>query len=354
MKLHVILVVIFSMVSYNSIAGSYDEYRINKKLELNEPFFKLFKAKNYLLEGNIEKAHYFLLKIPNNDTQISAIKDRYQALIYFLKGEYESSLKILEKPVFSKRENFKEICLLKIINYLAIGKFDPITNQKTACLTLTEKYTKNEHLWINLILSLKEDKSIRDKINNLLETNYMFSNIENIKIWLKNAIYTNKEKDIVKKIDFLPNFALESKKVRELIGLIYYRTGQTDKAEKYIGDLKTTNSYNIKGNIEIHKKDYQKAFQYFQKAYKRKEDSLNSILISIPLSYLTQNWKQGSDLLGSLPKDKSEEARKLALDTIFKIRMKDYAKAEKQLRILEDYYQGEIPFNVIVMYSHSK
>lgn len=352
MKLHVILVVIFSMVSYNSIAGSYDEYRINKKLELNEPFFKLFKAKNYLLEGNIEKAHYFLLKIPNNDTQISAIKDRYQALIYFLKGEYESSLKILEKPVFSKRENFKEICLLKIINYLAIGKFDPITNQKTACLTLTEKYTKNEHLWINLILSLKEDKSIRDKINNLLETNYMFSNIENIKIWLKNAIYTNKEKDTVKKIDFLPNFALESKKVRELIGLIYYRTGQTDKAEKYIGDLKTTNSYNIKGNIEIHKKDYQKAFQYFQKAYKRKEDSLNSILISIPLSYLTQNWKQGSDLLGSLPKDKSEEARKLALDTIFKIRMKDYAKAEKQLRILEDYYQGEIPFNVIVMYSY--
>ncbi len=352
MKLKVILMAFFSIISYECMSSTYDEYLDNRRIENNGPFYKLFKAKNFLLEGNLDKAYYFLMKIPDKNDRFTIIKNRYQAIIYFLKNEFKKSLDILEKPIFKKRSVFKEVCLLKIINLLALGKTENLTEEKRSCLTLTEGYTKNDHLWINIILSLKEDDNIRERLENLLNSKYMFSNLENIKIWLKKAIYLNRENKIVNQIKFLPNFALESKKIRELIGLIYYRVGKIEKSLNYLKDLNTTNALNIKGNIEVKKKNYPKAFEYFQKAHKRKEDSLNSILINIPLSYLTQNWQEGSHLLGSLPKDKSEEARKLALDTVFKLRMKDFSTAKKQLSILENYYQGEIPFNVVLMYSY--
>ncbi len=339
---------------YSSLvnSGIYKEYEEAKNKEKSDSFYKLLMAKNYIIEGNLERANYFLLKISDNDDRVIVLKDRYQSLIHFIEGKYEKSLALLEKPSLQERSNFKHVCLLKIMNKMALNKIDDLTDEKTKCLSLTGTYTKNEHLWINAILSLKEDPSIREKVENLLISDYMFTTKENIIIWLKHAIYTNTEKSILKQLEFLPNFAIESRKIRELIGLLYYRVGDIEKSLEYIKDLKTNNALNIKGNIELDKKDYQKAYEFFQSAYKRKEDSLNSILISIPLSYITQNWQKGSELLGSLPKEKPEVARKLALDTIFKIRMKDFDTAERQLRILEDYYQGDIPFNIVLMYSY--
>lgn len=348
-----ILVIFSLLLTFLGYCQDYSEYYKNKEKVENSAFYKLLMVKNYIIEGNLEKASYFLLKISDDDDKIKILKERYNALIMFLKDDFKGTLEILSRPIFKQRENFKKICILKVLSLLALNKKSELKSNQDQCTASTIEYSKNEHLWLTSTIPIKIGEDPLLRVERLLQTDFIFTNKEIIKIWLKRAIYNNKEKEILKRLGQIPSFALRSKKIRELIGLIYYRTGNSTEAMNYISDLKTTNAYNIKGIIELEKKNYDKAFDLFQKALSRKEDSLNALMISIPLSYITSNWEIGSKLLTQVLTKKNDEAKRLALDTVFNIRMNNYDLAMKKIKILENFYRGEIPFNIIIMASYS-
>jgi predicted negative regulator of RcsB-dependent stress response len=314
----------------------------------NRVLMALTLAKRSLINGNLEMAKFYLEKIKTEDTELAVIKLRYQAIITFLQGKHQESLDYINNRKFTRFEWYQEICMLKVINLIALARDEEMQKEAVTCQAATADYSKNGQLWSKTLTDTKNKAKENDILrgNAIENLRHIMDEPELTNIWLKLALYLNREKSVVKHIPELPPEAYRSKRIRELIGLVLFRAGQRDKAMEFIEDLDSPNAENIRGNIRLEKNEYELAFGHYKLALQKKQNSVNALERALPLAWLLGQWDEGKKLLVRTIGVGSDERKRLALATAFDIRQEKFKQARENLNQLDTLFNGKNPFEV--------
>ncbi len=247
-------------------------------------------AKFALMAGNTSLAQSYLDRLGSDHPRLKQIIQRYSALSAFMQDDYGKTYDLLKSERLNIINSYEEICLLRLVSLFALGKEHPeyskISPEFDSCRAITYKYTDNDHFWLT---SMK--KIVQGKIRSLPGANVNdFTSIlvtdDTTKLWMKLALYTNREKQIIKNIGLLPEESYLNVGIRELLGMAYYRMGDIKNSQDFIEDISTPNADNIRGDIALSKKEWELAYGHFRLALKRKDDSLNALERAIPLTWL--------------------------------------------------------------------
>lgn len=305
-------------------------------------------AKFYLVNGELENAKLFLGKMENS-VELKEIKSRYLATIAFIEGDYKTSDKILRSHDFDGPTANSQVCMLKILNSLALENLKQLDNDFKTCKELTFNYSKNQHLWLEYVVNSKLSKKNPFTTDSPDTLRWIFQDVELTRIWLKKNIFFNTEKKSIEYLPVMPASTFRRKDIRELIGLSYFRMGDKENALKFVEDLETPSSENIKGNIELSDKKYELAFGHFQLALKNKENSKNALERLIPLSWILEKWQDGLKFLKKEISPNTDQSKKQALETAFLIQEQRFIEAQENLRVLNARYRGSVPKEVLRM-----
>ncbi|MBL6990620.1 MAG: hypothetical protein ISR65_12620 [Bacteriovoracaceae bacterium] len=341
---------------------TYDIQEMHIKLQVNtrlEDLRYLKMAKTALISGELEKASYSLGKISHQNFTLSHVKRRYFAIINFLKENYLESLQLIGTLEGVNVKNYSQNCLLKLINLLALKDVNTLRVERIKCQKNTLFYSKNNQIWLDSMLDLRDNNF--EFIKHLVVRNIQYptedlSNIldshELTQIWLKIGLYTNQHDALEKHLANLPMSAFRSKRVRELLGLTYYRLGKLDLAIKFIEDIQTANVENIKANIKLKNNDYEMAYGHLKLALRKKSNSLNALNRAIPLAWILEQWQDGLAMLSKLYVTAENEKQVLALAAGLNIRLNNLKKAQEHLILLEHLYDKFTSKEVDYMYSY--
>ncbi len=305
-------------------------------------------AKFSIVNGNIENAKDFLSRIEDK-VELKAIKKRYLATIAFIEDDYKTMDKILRSADFDGPAANTQVCLLKILSSLALENLKQLDYDFKTCKELTFNNSPNRHLWLEYVINLKLGKKTPYTEDSPETLNWIVQDPELTRVWLKKNILFNKEK---KSIEYIPTFhpsTFRKKDIRELIGLSYFRIGDKENSLKFIEDLETPTAENIKGNIELNNQKFELAYGHFQLALKFKENSKNALERLIPLSWILGKWHDGLKFLDKEIGLKTDQNKKLALETAFLIQENKLDKAAENLKLLNTAYRGNIPKEIVRM-----
>ena len=314
---------------------------------------QLIKAKQLIIAGDIDAAEYYLNSVTETNKAIDFIKRRYRSLIAFINNDYEKSKSYLDSTRFNENKFYEKICVMKIVNEMTLDNTAQLYYDFDNCLKLTAKYSKNDHYWLNNLFNLKFNRKETFKGSTLTDSLYVLQSREFTRIWLKSGIYLNKEYVLLKLVKSLPESYYRSKRIRELIGLLYFRIGEQDKAMEFIEDLETANSENMKGNFNLRQKKYELAFGHYQLALKKKNNSINALERSLPLVWKLSQWDKGLELLDRLIKKDLKERKKLTLSTLFKLKQGRFKETQKQLNILSILFKDVLPLELEQMMAYT-
>ncbi len=305
-------------------------------------------AKFNLVNGELKNAKLFLDKMENS-IELRAIKNRYLATIAFIEGDYLTSDKYLRNSDFDGPVANTQVCLLKVLNSLALENLKQLDYDFKTCKELTFNYSKNRHLWLEYVVNAKLARKNPFTSDSQETLKWIFQDVELTRIWLKKNIFFNTEKKSIEYLTAFPSSTFRRKDIRELIGLSYFRLGDQASAFKYIEDLDTPTAENIKGNIELRNKKYELAYGHFQLAIKYKENSKNALERLIPLSWIMGKWQDGLNFLDKEIGQNTDQSKKLALQTAFLLQLEDLEAARTNLSILNKRYRGSVPKEVLRM-----
>lgn len=330
-----------------------EAYNLKRKLdEKKSVIFALQQAKKSIINGDINLAKFFLSKVNEKKTELGLIKYRYLAVIAFIEGRYQESLDLVSATEFNRVQNYREICLLRVINLIALDDVRSLQKEVGSCQNLTIDYANSNQFWLTQMTKIKEKDQDLLKGNLIESFRNAYGDSDFTETWMKMALYLNKERIILKYIGSLPPEAYRSKKIRELIGFAYYRSGNIKRALDFIEDIESPNSDNIRGNVNLLEKKYELAFGHFKLALAKKENSENALKRSIPLSYILGLWDEGLDMLKRVVELNSNDRKKLILETLFFLRKEDFKTAKENILYLEKLYQGDIPRDLNQMNSY--
>ncbi len=327
----------------------------NETYNIGNDLDSLLHAKSRMISGDLRTAKFYLNRINDKKSKLSAVKKRYLATIAFIEGDFKTSLDYLSDKRLSDITIYPQVCLLKMINYMAVNRIDDLKTEKEMCMYYTGKNSKNDEFWLDTMVKLKLKDSYGVKRNLLTDTESTLSDDEMSRLWLKTGLYLNKEKDLLNLLSVLPENSYQSKRLREIIAFMYLRSGNAgDKAKalSFIDDIDSANAENIKGNINLQNKEYELAFGHFRLALQKKQDSTNSVERAIPLAWLLSQWKDGLAMLDNNVNRTLDPRNKRAIRIAFLIREKRFAEAEKELTLLKIDFQQEPPFEVNIMDSY--
>lgn len=322
-----------------------------------------------LINGETKKARRYFEQIDLAQGELKELVQRYLSMIDFIQGEYETSLNRIEKSFFQRPEQFAQVCLQKIL--LRIITSPPIIKSQdsrnssqleedanrlrrlfTHCRFRNQDYTKNFNYWLDNLekISFGETSTLRGA--NISDAQFILQSLDLVRIWLKTALLTNNEQLIDRHLDLVPEEFYRYRFFRELIGMYYYRMGDSDLALNFIEGIDTPNADNIRGNIQLEKKQYELAFGHFQLALQKKSNSRNALERSIPLAWILEQWDAGQEMLLRLLGDDKNSFEKEALNSAFHIQKKDYDIADRRLRFIQGHYLNQTPLLVDMMISH--
>jgi hypothetical protein len=330
-----------------------NESNVNRELyNAQADIENLYKAKYNMVNGNLKNARFYLNKIDENRTTLTNVKKRYIAIIEFLEGNFTRSIEALNHKMYFDSYHNGHICLLKLLNYMAINDTEAIKREKDQCISYTINYSKNDEYWLDTMikLKLKDEKGLRK--NMMTEFGFTLGEDEASRIWLKTGLYLNKEKDLLDLIAVLPENSYQSKRIREMIAFLYLRTGTAEnktKALSFVDDIDSANAENIKGSINMQNKEYELAFGHFKLALSKKQDSINSLDRAVPLAWLLNQWKDGLDMLGKNTNKNVDPRNKRAIKAAFLIRDKKYDEAHEELTLLKNEFKNDPPSEISIM-----
>ncbi len=327
----------------------------NDNYQRNSDLDSLTRAKYKLISGDLLSAKFFLNRIEDKKSKVYALKKRYLAIIFFIEGKFDESLKYLTDKQFAINSQYQHICLLKLINYMAVNDLTSLINEKEACISSTQKYSKNDQYWLDTMIKLKLKNKVGLKKNMITDVELTLSDDEMSRLWLKTGLYLNKEKELLEILSLLPENSYQSKRLREIIAFMYLRSGSLADKQKtlsFIDDIDSSNAENIKGTINLKNKEYELAFGHFKLALQKKQDSTDSLERAIPLAWLLNQWRDGIDMLDGNINKNLDPRNKKALRIAFLIREKKYVEAQKELNLLKRDFQQVAPFEVNIMDSY--
>lgn len=311
--------------------------------------FNLQKAKFKMISGDLKTAAFYLNRISENESAVTAIKKRYMAMIYFIEGRFSQSLKELNDKRVNNNNYYSQICLLRLINFMAVNDIVAIQKEKKNCQFYTEKFSKNDQFWLDSMIKLKVLDNQGLKRLMLADIDGTLGDDEMARLWLKTGLYLNKEKELLELLSLLPETSYQSKRLREIVAFMYLRQGDPKKALSFVDDIDTANAENIKGNINLANKEYELAFGHFRLALQKKQDSSNSLERAIPLAWLLSQWNDGLSMLNNITNKNLDPRNTQATRAAFLIREKRFIEAQKELTLLKIAFQNEPPFEVSIM-----
>ena len=323
---------------------------MNKSLEDDFNLLKLVKAS--ILSGKVNLAHVYLDKIRSSEKFILYTKKYYRALLYFLDDDHFSSLKLLEDPFYNQKKYYKHICLTKLLNLLALSYDKRFIQEGPLCIaSFGDKL--NRSLWLDTLIVAKSDpqKAFSDDyIRNLAEIED--SDLSFNRSWFKLAIYLNKEKAILPLIKKLPESHFYSKRLREIIGFIYYRAGNNNKALQFLRNIDSTNAENIRGDIYMKQGKYALAYGHFKLALKQRSYSRSALERAIPMAWLLEDYSEGLRFLEQYRIYEREWSKIYAVEVAFMIQLKQYDKAYNYIQRVIKEFGGEIPPKINLTYAY--
>lgn len=321
----------------------------------NADIDNLILAKYKIINGDLQKAKFYLNRIDEKKSRLFSVKKRYQSLIAFIEGDFKQSLEHIKHKRFMDNTNYPQICLLKLIDYMALNDTQSLLAEKDYCMFYTGKASKNDQYWLDTMVKLKLQDQQGLKRNLITDVEGTLSNDEMSKLWLKTGLYLNKESDLLNILSILPETSYQSKRLREIVAFMYLRSGTPgDKAKAlaFIDDIDTANAENIKGNINLQNKEYELAFGHFRLALQKKQDSMNALERAIPLAWILNQWKDGLNMLDNNTNKGLDPRNKAAVRIAFLIREKEFALAQRELTLLKNDFQNVPPFEVNIMDSY--
>src|SRR5690606_37073154 len=158
---------------------------------------------------------------------------------------------------------------------------------------------------------------------------------EETKVMLKLALYLNQEKLVLNELPDLTLDQLQDSEVRELVGQIYFRSGSLAKSYRFVEDLKSPNSENIKGNLYLLRTKYELAYAQFKLALDQKVNSQNALERLLPLSWLLNDWESGSKYAEQIVAKPESQVNKLTLLSAFLMQKGDYSESLKLLEKID-------------------
>lgn len=309
--------------------------------------YNLQKAKFKMISGDLKTAAFYLNRISENESMVTAIKKRYMAMIYFIEGRFDLSLKELNDKRVNNNSYYTQTCLLRLINFMAVNDIRSLENEKQACQFYTDKFSKNDQYWLDSMIKLKLGDAPGLKRN--LASFSTLTDDDDSKLWLKTGLYLNKEEQMLKMLSTLSESSYQSKRLREIIAFMYLRQGEPKKALAFVDDIDTANAENIKGNVNLANKEYELAFGHFRLALQKKQDSTNSLERAIPLAWLLSQWNDGLSMLSNLTNKSLDPRNMQATRVAFLIRSGRFVEAQRELALLKISFQNEPPFEISIM-----
>lgn len=357
MKIILILLIILSysgnLLAKKKFIGQSEANYLEKVKKMEEEVGEIdqySKIKFFIINGEIALAKHELLSIQAKSNVSSIVKNRYLALIAFIEGDHKASNRYLDQDTFISDSAFSKICIMKIFNLMALDQTKELTNTFNKCTLLNRNNSKGFE-WLSQLIRIKlKDKSVFEgKEFALLKG---VGDYDTLRVWLKLAIYLNKEEFVIPIISELPEVAFENKEIRELIGLIYYRKQKFKTAFSFVEDLNSPNTENIKGNIYLEKKYYELAYGQFKLALNKKINSYNAIERAISLAWILNQYQDGIDLSERLVFKDSNEAQRLTLQSAFLVGMEKYEEAGRRLERAQSFFTKNPPKELSQLYAY--
>ena len=326
-----------------------ERYQIQKEYkEKSKDIFALREAKKAIINGDLELANFFLSKINTNRSDLILVKDRYRSLVKFIEGDYKGSYDLINSNLYNIDKYYQQVCILRIINLIALDDIEKFKTEMGSCQNSTIDHSTNNHFWLRQVTNIKEKSTSLLQGSLISQLRQSINNNEYIKIWMKLALFINKEDVIIKKLAGLAPSSYEDKEIRELIGFAYYRVGDLKKAEEFIEDIETPNADNIRGNINLKKNKLELAFGHFKLALNKKQNSENALERGLPLAYQLGLWDEGLVMLEQTVKQK-DIRKKMALQAVLNIRKEDIETSRSLINILEYKFNNKLPYELILM-----
>ena len=314
--------------------------------------FYLKTAKVALINGDINLSKFFINKISDRNKKMLPIKKRYLSIINFIEGNYKRSYDLIKGFEFNSFLPFQEICLLRIANLIALDDLKAFNKEVAACQIQTIKFSTNNQFWLEQLYRIK-NKNERLLKGNLVEgLRTALNSTELTEIWMKLALFLNKEEYIIKYVGQLPSSSYRSNIVRELIGFAYYRNENDKEALNFVEDIEGTNAYNIRANINFDKGKHEIAYGLYKLALQKKQNSQNALERGIPLSYILGQWDEGLSMLKRLVGKNINKKKSLTLETLFNVRKGEIKKSQANILYLNKLYNEELPREVNLLESY--
>jgi tetratricopeptide (TPR) repeat protein len=303
--------------------------------EMQEQNADLKKVKFYLLNGETRLAQVHLTKLAYTQTKLKPIIYRYLGILSFIDGRFQKSLDYLSIKELQSLPHYAKICTLKVLNSVVLNKVNQLESEWTRCqLENYSHFKPGSFVWLETLVRLKL-RPVRG-LTKVPFRGLKLSSLENeqLKIFLKLALYLNQEKLLEPQLSELDSLQMEDTEIRELVGQVFFRLGSFAKSYRFIEDLSSPNAENMKGNLYVLRNKYELAYAQFKLALEKKQNSQNAMERILPLAWLLGDWEEGAKISERVIASPQTQINKMALVSAFYTQKGDYQKAQDVLETI--------------------
>lgn len=305
-----------------NIEGYAQNYSAKKKLQL---------MKHFMIQGQTDRAKIVSFDLDQDNDYSKDIHYRYKAVLSFIDGHYEKSLEYLS--VIPKNiESEVQLCQLEILNHLFLQNKQALERKWPSCYQTSISKSKNNLLWLNSLVSIST-KNVPEL------TKIPFKNIfidnqngDFLNLYLKLALYLNREEIIMSRIDKIADIQFDDLKTRELIAMLFFRKNKLLQAYELIKNLETPTALNMLAGFFMAQGKKRLAYGKYKLALEKKNTSLNSLERIIPLSIELEEYRSSEKYIKMYNKLERPSEELLVLEAYLAYENKNYESSSRILR----------------------
>lgn len=312
----------------------FDVEELNSVLfsELKEQNADLKKVKFYLINGEIRLAKVHLGKLTYLNTKLKPIIYRYLAILNFMTSDFDKVNEYLMLPELQNLPHYAKVCTLKVLSEIVLDKLNDLEDDWTRCQVENPGNFREKNLiWLDTLVQLKLNP--KRGVTKIPFKRLKIASLDNdeLKVMLKLALYLNQEKLVVEQLPELAVEQLQDTEIRELAGQIFFRMGYLARSYRFVEDLKSPNSENIKGNLYLLRNKFELAYAQFKLALEQKQNSQNAMERLLPLAWLLGDWEGGTKYSEMVIASPQTKINKMTLNAAFLMQKGDYEQADRVL-----------------------
>ncbi len=313
----------------------------------------LRRVKFYLVNGDLRRARAHLVRLSNTQTKMRSVAYRYLALLAFAESDFEQALNYLSRQELQQIPQFGKICVLKVLSQLVLDRTGDLEDNWARCqMENIGKFRERNLVWLDTLLQLKLAPGPRVTQAPLKARLALLGN-DDLKMLMKLALYLNQEKLVVDQLPELSVDQLQDPEVREIAGQVLFRTGALAKSYRFVEDLSSPNSENIKGNLYVLRGKYELAYAQFKLALEQKQNSQNALERLLPLAWLLGDWASGVTYAERVIAGPQTQVNKLAVLAAFTMQKGDYERTTEVLETINRRYEkgAELDVTQLAMFT---